>query len=174
MTEHLWIWRWASLHSYLIWRHLRGSAKKDNKKLPHNKCAKLAASFSKRLEAIIAACHYAVLYAEVKYETNPFSNKACEALWTLSRCTSYMFPYLAILALQTCGSWEETDDIGTDVTGLAPWGVPPPDLWRWPWLAEAVVGEALDPECLLMDEVLIRLVLVLLLLLGVFWLPGGV
>lgn len=36
------------------------------------------------------------------------------------------------------------------------------------------MGEALDPECLLMDEVLIRLVLVVLLLVGVFWLPGGV
>lgn len=42
-------------------------------------------------------------------------------------------------------------------------------------MAEAAVGEALDPECLLMDTVFIRLVLVvLLLLLGVFWLPGGV
>lgn len=75
--------------------------------------------------------------------------------------------------IQTCGNWEEADDGGTDATPLVPWDVPLPGLGRCPGFAEAVVAEALDPECLLMGMVLIRLVLVVLML-GVFWPLVGV
>ena len=73
------LWRNLKMaeHSPSDLMELERSCTEEWEKLPKNRCAKLVASYSKRLEAVIGAkiscCHYVELWG--KNELNPFWNK---------------------------------------------------------------------------------------------------